>query len=80
MQKDAKPYLLEVTDKAEESAAQRQKRHEFLLGVVAGGAAPTSAVIRPAEGGETKLTITGAAHPTKPLRMAPRSKRAKAKP
>jgi hypothetical protein len=80
MQKDPRPYLLEVTDNAKESADQRQKRLEFLLGVVAGGAAPTSAVIRPAEGGETKLTITGAAHPTKPLKIRPRSKRAKAKP
>jgi hypothetical protein len=80
MQKDPRPYLLEVTDNAKESAAERQKRLEFLLVCVAGGTAPTSAVIRPSKGGETKLTITGAAHPTKPLRMEPRSSRKKAKP
>lgn len=80
MQKDPRPYLLEVTDNAKESAAERQKRLEFLLGLVAAEVTPTSAVIRPAEGGETKLTITGAAHPTKPLQIASASQPKRAKP
>jgi hypothetical protein len=81
MQANAKPYLLEVSDKAGESVGERAARMEFLLNtIVPGGAFPTSAVIRSAKDGSTKLTVTGAAHPTKPIQIASASESKRAKP
>jgi hypothetical protein len=81
IQAEPKPYLLEVSDNGKESAQARAARLEFLRKqVVTGGAFPTSATARAADDGSTKLTITGAAHPTKPLKIQPRSRGRKAKP
>jgi hypothetical protein len=81
MQVNGKPYLLEVSDKANESAGERAARMAFLLNtIVGGGAFPTSAVIRSAKDGSAQLTITGAAHPTKPMQIARASESKRAKP
>ena len=81
MQAEPKPYLLEVTDNAKEPEAEREARLEFLrTTVVQGNAFPTRAAVRAADDGSTRLEITTPVHPTKPLRMAPRSSRKKAKP
>jgi hypothetical protein len=81
MQGDPKPYLLEVSDNGKESAQTRAARLEFLRKqVVTGGAFPTSATARAADDGSIKLTITGAAHPTKPVTIKERAARKRAKP
>lgn len=81
MRQDPKPYLGEVCDNAKESQEEREARLAFLANQIVGGNAfPTSAVVQAQDDGSTKMTITGAGHPTKPLAIKPRAKRKKAKP
>lgn len=80
MRENARPYLLEVCDNGKESSKEREARLAFLEGqVIKGNAFPTSAVVQAQDDGSTKMTITGAGHPTKPLAIKPRAKRKKAK-
>lgn len=81
MQQNPKPYLDEVSDNARETQEERNARLEFLANqIVRGNAFPTSAVVQAQDDGSTRMTITGAGHPTKPLAIKARAKRKKAKP